>query len=64
LIGRSRISHSWLFILPAILLVASFDRGSGSAQALCLVGGPAEIHYAPGEDLETTDVALVASSCI
>jgi phosphatidylserine/phosphatidylglycerophosphate/cardiolipin synthase-like enzyme len=59
LTGRSRISPSWLFILPAILLVASFDRGSGSAQTPCLVGGTAELHYAPSEDLERIDVALI-----
>jgi phosphatidylserine/phosphatidylglycerophosphate/cardiolipin synthase-like enzyme len=59
LTGRSRISPSWLFILLAILLVASFDRGPGSAQAPCLVGGLAEVHSGPGEDLERIDVTLI-----
>jgi hypothetical protein len=28
----------------------------------CPVGGPAEIHYAPGEDLESIDVALIGEA--
>jgi phosphatidylserine/phosphatidylglycerophosphate/cardiolipin synthase-like enzyme len=59
LIGRSRISPRWLFVVPAFLLGASLEHGSGSAQAPCPVGGPAEIHYGPGEDLERIDVALL-----
>jgi hypothetical protein len=59
LIGRSRISPSWLFLLPAFILGASLERGSGSAQPPCPVSSPAEIHYGPGEDLERIDVALL-----
>jgi phosphatidylserine/phosphatidylglycerophosphate/cardiolipin synthase-like enzyme len=59
LIGRSRISPSWLFILPAILLGATLERGANSAQSPCPVGAAAEIHYGPGEDLERIDVALI-----
>jgi phosphatidylserine/phosphatidylglycerophosphate/cardiolipin synthase-like enzyme len=46
-------------VLPAFLLGASIERGSGSAQGPCPVGASTEIHYAPGEDLETIDVALI-----
>jgi hypothetical protein len=60
LIGGSRISLRWLFVLPAFLLGASLERGSGSAQSPCPVGAPAEVHHAPGEDLERIDVALTA----
>jgi hypothetical protein len=59
LIGRSRISPSWLFVLPAVLVGASLDRGPGSAQAPCPVGQSAEVHYSPGEDLEKIDLALI-----
>jgi len=59
LIGRSRISPSWLFVLPAILFGATLQRGATSAQSPCPVGAAAEIHYSPGEDLETIDVALI-----
>ena len=60
MIGRSRILAKWLFVLPAFLLGASMERGSSSAQSPpCPVGGAAEIHYGPGEDLETIDVALI-----
>jgi hypothetical protein len=34
----------------------------GSAAAPCPVGKPAEIHYAPDEDLESIDVALVGEA--
>ena len=46
-------------MLPAFLLGASLERGSGSAQSPCPVSAPAEIHYSPGEDLERIDVALL-----
>jgi phosphatidylserine/phosphatidylglycerophosphate/cardiolipin synthase-like enzyme len=59
LIGRSRLSPSWLFVLPAILLGASLRHGPVSAEPPCPIGGPAEVHYAPGEDLERIDVALL-----
>ena len=61
-IARSRISPSWLFVLPAILLGASLERGASSAQAPCPVGAAAEIHYGPGEDLEKIDVALISEA--
>jgi hypothetical protein len=35
LIGRSRIAPGCLFALPAILLSATLDRGSSSAQSPC-----------------------------
>ena len=59
MISHSRISPSWLFVLPAILLGATLERGSSSAQPPCPVGAAAEIHYGPGEDLERIDVALI-----
>jgi phosphatidylserine/phosphatidylglycerophosphate/cardiolipin synthase-like enzyme len=59
LIARSRISPSWLFVLPAILIGATLEKGHSSAQSPCPVGGAAEIHYGPGEDLEKVDVALI-----
>jgi phosphatidylserine/phosphatidylglycerophosphate/cardiolipin synthase-like enzyme len=46
-------------VLPAFLLGASLERDSGSAQEPCPVGGPPEVHYAPGEDLERIDVGLL-----
>jgi phosphatidylserine/phosphatidylglycerophosphate/cardiolipin synthase-like enzyme len=58
LIDRPRISPGWLLALPAFLIGVSLERGSGAAP-LCPIVGPAEIHYAPGEDLETIDVALL-----
>jgi phosphatidylserine/phosphatidylglycerophosphate/cardiolipin synthase-like enzyme len=57
-----RISRRWLFVLPAFLLGASLEYGSGSAQAPCPVGPPAEVHYSPGENLETIDVALISEA--
>ena len=59
MITRSRIAPSWLFVLPAILLGATLEKGSSSAQSPCPVGGAAEIHYGPGEELEKIDVALI-----
>jgi phosphatidylserine/phosphatidylglycerophosphate/cardiolipin synthase-like enzyme len=59
LIARSRIAPSWLFVLPAILLGATLEKGSSSAQSACPVRGPAEIHYGPGENLEKIDAALI-----
>jgi phosphatidylserine/phosphatidylglycerophosphate/cardiolipin synthase-like enzyme len=58
LIVRPRISAGWLIALPAFLLGASLERGSSDAPP-CPVGGAAEIHYGPGEDLERIDVALL-----
>jgi len=58
-IARFRMSRNWLFVLPAILLGAALNHNSGSAQAPCPIGGAAEIHYGPGEDLERIDVALL-----
>ena len=49
-------------MLPAFLLGASLEYGSGSAQAPCPVGLPAEVHYSPGENLETIDVALIGEA--
>ena len=49
-------------MLPAFLLGASLEHGSGSAQTPCPVGPPAEVHYSPGENLETIDVALIGEA--
>jgi hypothetical protein len=49
-------------VLPAFLLGASLERGSGLAQAPCPVGGRTEIHYSPGADLERIDVALIGEA--
>jgi phosphatidylserine/phosphatidylglycerophosphate/cardiolipin synthase-like enzyme len=49
-------------MLPAFLLGASLERGVGSAEPPCPIGGAAEIHYGPGEDLERIDVALIRSA--
>jgi phosphatidylserine/phosphatidylglycerophosphate/cardiolipin synthase-like enzyme len=54
-----RISPSWLFVLPAILLGLALERGARSAQSPCPSSTAAEIHYGPGEDLERIDVALL-----
>jgi phosphatidylserine/phosphatidylglycerophosphate/cardiolipin synthase-like enzyme len=59
LIGHFRISPSWLFVLPVLLLGAALERASSSAQSPCPAGAAAEIHYGPGEDLERIDVALL-----
>ena len=59
MIARFRMSRNWLFVLPAILLDAALNHNSGSAQAPCPIGGAAEIHYGPAEDLERIDVALL-----
>ena len=58
-IARFRMSRNWLFVLPALLLGSALNHNSGSAQAPCPIGGAAEIHYGPDEDLETIDVALL-----
>jgi phosphatidylserine/phosphatidylglycerophosphate/cardiolipin synthase-like enzyme len=58
LIGRFRISSGWPVALPAFLIGASLERGSCAAPP-CPVGGTAEIHHAPGQDLETLDVGLL-----
>ena len=47
--------------MPAILLGAALNHGSGSAQAPCPVGG-AEIHYGPDEGQERIDVALIGEA--
>jgi len=60
LIGR--ISPGWLFVLSAFLLAAAIECGAGTAQAPCPVGGGAEVHYSPGEDLERVDVALIGEA--
>jgi hypothetical protein len=57
LIGRPQISSGWHIALPAFLLGAALEHGSVAALP-CPIGGAAEIHYAPAEDLETIDVAL------
>jgi hypothetical protein len=57
--SRFRISPSWLFVLPAVLLGATLERGSGSARSPCPIGATAEIQYGPDEDLERFDVALI-----
>jgi phosphatidylserine/phosphatidylglycerophosphate/cardiolipin synthase-like enzyme len=58
-IGRFRISPSWLFVLPAALIGMAVEHRSGAVETPCPVGAPAEIHYAPSEDLERIDVALL-----
>jgi hypothetical protein len=45
--------------VPAFLLRASLERGSGSAKLPSPAGSPAEIHYGPGEDIKRIDVALL-----
>jgi hypothetical protein len=49
-------------VVPACLIGAALGHGSGSAQAPCPVGAPAEIHYSSGEDLERIDVALIGEA--
>jgi phosphatidylserine/phosphatidylglycerophosphate/cardiolipin synthase-like enzyme len=61
-VGRSRISPSWLFVLPAFLLGVAMERGSSTAQPPGPVGAPAEVHYSPGQDLESMDVALIGKA--
>jgi phosphatidylserine/phosphatidylglycerophosphate/cardiolipin synthase-like enzyme len=61
-ISRSRISPSWLFVLPAFLLGVAMERGSSTAQPPGPVGAPAEVHYSPGQDLESIDVALIGEA--
>ena len=53
------VDHRTFFVLPAILLGATLEKGSSSAQSPCPVGGAAKIHYGPSEDLEKIDVALI-----
>jgi hypothetical protein len=53
------VDHRAFFVLPAILLGATLEKGSSSAQSPCPVGGAAKIHYGPSEDLEKIDVALI-----
>ncbi len=49
-------------MLSAFLLAAAIECGAGTAQAPCPVGGGAEVHYSPGEDLERVDVALIGEA--
>jgi hypothetical protein len=43
----------------ALLVAVLFDHGARLAQQPCPAGAAAEIHFGPGEDLETIDVALL-----
>jgi PLD-like domain len=45
LIVHPRISAGWLIALPALLLGASLERGSGAAAPPCPTGAAAKIHY-------------------
>jgi phosphatidylserine/phosphatidylglycerophosphate/cardiolipin synthase-like enzyme len=58
-IALLRKSPTWLFVLPAVLVGATLQRGAHSAQSPCPIGAAAEIHCGPGEDLERIDVALI-----
>jgi phosphatidylserine/phosphatidylglycerophosphate/cardiolipin synthase-like enzyme len=61
-IGRFRVSPTWLFVvLPDFLLGAALERGSSIAQPPSPVGA-AEIHYSPDEDLERIDVGLIGAA--
>jgi phosphatidylserine/phosphatidylglycerophosphate/cardiolipin synthase-like enzyme len=60
-IGRLRVAPTWLFVLPAFLLGAALERGSGIAQPPFPVG-VAEVHYSPGENLERIDVGLIGEA--
>jgi phosphatidylserine/phosphatidylglycerophosphate/cardiolipin synthase-like enzyme len=59
LIARCRMSPTWLLVLPAVMLAMMLDRRSGAVEPPCPIGGAAEIHYAPAEDLQRIDVALL-----
>ena len=53
------MSRNWLFVLPALLLGARSTITPDRPKRLAPIGGAAEIHYGPGEDLERIDVALL-----
>jgi phosphatidylserine/phosphatidylglycerophosphate/cardiolipin synthase-like enzyme len=59
LIGRRPHFAGRLFVLRATLLGATVEHRSGAVETPCPAGAPAEIHYAPAEDLETIDVAMI-----
>ena len=59
IVTRFRMSPSLLFVLPAVLLGMALEHRSGAVETPCPASGAAEIHYAPGEDLERVDVALL-----
>jgi hypothetical protein len=61
-ITRFRIPPSLLFVLPAVLLGMALEHRSGAVETPCPVGAPAEIHYAPSENLEAIDVALLRTA--
>jgi phosphatidylserine/phosphatidylglycerophosphate/cardiolipin synthase-like enzyme len=48
--------------MPAVLLGMALEHRSGAVETPCPVGAPAEIHYAPNEDLERIDVALLGGA--
>jgi phosphatidylserine/phosphatidylglycerophosphate/cardiolipin synthase-like enzyme len=56
------MSPSLLLVLPAVLLGMVLDHRSSAVEAPCPVGAPAELHYAPNEDLERIDVALLGEA--
>jgi hypothetical protein len=43
MITRFRISPSWIFVMPAVLLGMTLEHRSGAAETPCPVGAPAEI---------------------
>jgi phosphatidylserine/phosphatidylglycerophosphate/cardiolipin synthase-like enzyme len=61
-IGRSRTSPRLLFVLPAVVLGAALQHRAESTEQPCPIGGAAEIHYSPAEDLERIDVGLIGEA--
>jgi phosphatidylserine/phosphatidylglycerophosphate/cardiolipin synthase-like enzyme len=59
MIGRFPKSLKWFVIPPALMLAASYGRGSDSRPSPCPAAASAEVHYAPEENLERIDVALI-----
>ena len=57
-----RTPPNWLLLLPAFMLGAALGHVSSSAQPSSPLEAAAEIHYAPGEDLETVDIALIGEA--
>jgi hypothetical protein len=57
-----RISPSSLFVLPAILVGASLERGAGSAPPPSPARRTRGIHHSPGEELERIDVTLIGEA--
>jgi phosphatidylserine/phosphatidylglycerophosphate/cardiolipin synthase-like enzyme len=49
-------------VVPAALLWMALEHRSGAVEQPCPVGAPAEIHYAPDEDLERIDVAILRAA--